>query len=95
MREEVVTESGYSIDLVVEDDGALVGIEVDGPSHFTGRSPTASTMLKRRQLRSMGWNLLPVPYFEWDPLRNQQEECEYLLASLKATCEQTGARGAR
>ena len=87
VQEEVVTESGYSIDLVVEYDGTRVGVEVDGPSHFICRSPTASTLLKRRQLRSVGWSLLSVPYFEWSPLRSKHDKCEYLQASLKATLD--------
>ena len=41
-------------------------IEVDGPSHFCGRTPTVATALKRRQLRAAGSALLPVPYWEWD-----------------------------
>jgi len=41
-----------------------VAIEVDGPPHFCGRTPTGATALKRRQLRAAGWALLPVPYWE-------------------------------
>jgi hypothetical protein len=48
--------------------GREVAIEVDGPSHFCGRTPTGATALKRRQLRAAGWALLPVPYWEWDAL---------------------------
>ena len=45
----------------------LVGIEVDGPTHFLHRStrPSGSTILKRRQLQRAGWRLVAVPYFEW------------------------------
>jgi hypothetical protein len=61
--------SGYSIDaLVTLNDGARVAVEVDGPSHFIGRShqPTGATLLKHRQLRYFGWRLESVPYWEWD-----------------------------
>jgi very-short-patch-repair endonuclease len=37
-QEEVLTEEGYSLDFVVEWRGRQVAIEVDGPSHFVGRS---------------------------------------------------------
>ena len=61
--------SGYSIDaLVTLNDGARVAVEVDGPSHFIGRShqPTGATLLKHRQLCYFGWRLESVPYWEWD-----------------------------
>ena len=48
--------------------GREVAVEVDGPSHFFGRTPTGATALKRRQLRAAGWALLPVPYWEWNAL---------------------------
>eukprot|EP00577_Skeletonema_sp_RCC1716_P001169 CAMPEP_0113417726 /NCGR_PEP_ID=MMETSP0013_2-20120614/25807_1 /TAXON_ID=2843 ORGANISM="Skeletonema costatum, Strain 1716" /NCGR_SAMPLE_ID=MMETSP0013_2 /ASSEMBLY_ACC=CAM_ASM_000158 /LENGTH=552 /DNA_ID=CAMNT_0000304875 /DNA_START=663 /DNA_END=2317 /DNA_ORIENTATION=- /assembly_acc=CAM_ASM_000158 len=54
-KEEVLMGSGYRIDAVVEVNGKTIGIEVDGPSHFIGRSksPTGSTILKRRQVPSI------------------------------------------
>jgi hypothetical protein len=61
--------SGYSIDAVVTlKDGREVAVEVDGPSHFLGRShrPTGSTLLKHRQIRYFEWRLLSVPYWEWE-----------------------------
>ena len=60
--------SGYSIDaLVTLNNGEQIAVEVDGPSHFLGRShqPTGSTLLKHRQLRYFGWRLESVPYWEW------------------------------
>ena len=59
--------SGYSIDaLVTLKNGKQIAVEVDGPSHFLGGSqqPTGATLLKHRQLRHFGWQLLSVPY--WD-----------------------------
>ena len=66
-HEVELPESGYQIDLVVTYDGLKVAVEVDGPSHFLGDSeqPNGATLLKRRQLRHLGWTLLPVPYFEF------------------------------
>ena len=53
-QEEVLMDTGYRIDAIVEVNGKIVGVEVDGPSHFIGegRSPTGSTILKRRQVCS-------------------------------------------
>ena len=64
--------------------GREVAIEVDGPSHFCGRVPTGATALKRRQLRAVGWALLPVPYWEWDALdRNAAAKQEYIRSALQ------------
>ena len=56
------------------DDGTQVAVEVDGPSHFVGRSqqPTGATLLKQRQLRHFGWRLASVPYWGWDHHQRQQ-----------------------
>ena len=82
-REEVRTEQGYSLDAVVLYGGREVAIEIDGPSHFCGRTPTGATALKRRQLRAVGWVLLPVPYWEWDGLSSNSARQEYLRAALR------------
>ena len=67
-REEERTPQGYSLDVVVSYGGREVAVEVDGPSHFMGRTPNGATALKRRQLRAAGWTLLSVPYWEWNAL---------------------------
>ena len=95
-REEVRTAQGYSLDAVVGIDGCDVAVEVDGPSHFVGRSrtPTGATALKRRQLRAAGWRLLPIPYWEWDALsRDPAGQREYLTSGLKAAAAVTSFVG--
>ena len=84
-REEVCTPQGYSLDAVVLHCGREVAIEVDGPSHFLGRTPTGATALKRRQLQAAGWALLTVPYWEWDALGSKGAKQEYLRAALQGT----------
>jgi hypothetical protein len=95
-REEVRTAQGYSLDAVVGIDGCDVAVEVDGPSHFVGRSrtPTGATALKRRQLRAAGWRLLPIPYWEWNALsRDPAGQREYLTSGLKAAAAVTSFVG--
>ena len=58
-------------------------MEVDGPSHFLGRTPTGATALKRRQLRAAGWALVPVPYWEWGALGSKASKQEYLQRALE------------
>ena len=67
-KNEVVLHEGYSLDFVVKWNKYLVGVEVDGPSHFVGREPTGATLLKRRQLRHLGIRLVSVPHWEWERL---------------------------
>ena len=81
-----------SLDVVLSYGGVDVAVEVDGPSHFVGRSrrPTGATQLKRRLLKHSGCRLLSVPYWDWDALRvegdPEGERCvqrEYLEARLE------------
>ncbi len=85
-KEEALMDSGYRMDAIVEVNGKKVGIEVDGPSHFIGRSKKAltKTILKRRQIQSIdGIELVSVPYWEWDDLnRDELNEQEYLRMLL-------------
>ena len=93
LREEVRTPQGYSLDGVVSRGGREVAVEVDGPSHFVGRTPTptGATALKRRQLRAAGWALLPVPYWEWDALGSEVAKQEYLQPALEGLGQEAAA----
>jgi nicotinamide riboside kinase len=88
-QEEVRTEAGYSLDYVVEWRGRQVAIEVDGPSHFLGRKPTGTTMLKRQQLRHLGWRLVSIPYWGWNEL------AEAPITQNKAKIRKSGTPGPR
>ena len=59
-------------------------MEVDGPSHFLedGRTPSGSTLLKRRQLGQLGFTVVPVPFWEWNSLRNATAKRRYLEDKL-------------
>ena len=60
--------SGYSIDVLVRRRSAAGNtewaVEVDGPTHFLrdGRTPSWSTLLKRKQLGKLGYSVVPVPF---------------------------------
>ena len=85
-KEEVLLGSGYRIDAVVEVNGKTIGVEADGPYHFIGKSksPTGSTILKRRQVPSIdGIELVSVPYWDWDMLgQNEAKKQQYLKTLL-------------
>jgi len=84
-QEEVLLKSGYRIDAVVEVNGKQIAVEVDGPSHFIGRSRelTGSTILKHRQVATLdGMTVVSVPYWEWDELKKDSKKKEKYLHSL-------------
>ena len=82
--EEVLLGSGYRIDALVKlSDGRKVVVEVDGPSHFIQRRHTGSTILKHRQVVSLDHiEVVSVPYWEWDELRNSEMKQLYLLKKI-------------
>jgi hypothetical protein len=81
--------SGYSIDILVRRRSAAGSsewaVEVDGPFHFLGdgRTPSGSTLLKRKQLRQLGYKVVPVPFWEWDAARGDVAKRLYLADKFK------------
>ena len=84
LEEEVLLGSGYRIDALVKvGDGRRVAVEVDGPTHFIQRLPTGSTTLKRRQVKELdGIEVVSVPYWEWNELKNSVMKQHYLRKKL-------------
>ena len=82
------TRSGYSIDLLLRRRSAAGNtdwaVEVDGPTHFLGdgRTPSGSTLLKRRQLEQLGYTVAPVPFWEWNALGDEEAKRRYLEDKL-------------
>ena len=84
-QEEVLMESGYRVDAVVEVNREQIAVEIDGPSHFIGRSRelTGSTILKHRQVASVdGMQVVSVPYWEWDKLNKDGDKKQHYLQDL-------------
>jgi len=83
-EEEVLTKGGYRLDALVEVSGKKIGVEVDGPSHFLGKVPTCSTILKHRQVANLdGIPVVSVPYWEWNKLgKNRVKKQQYLRSLL-------------
>jgi hypothetical protein len=81
--------SGYTIDVLVRRRSAAGStewaVEVDGPFHFLGdgRTPSGSTLLKRRQLEQLGYTLVPLPFWEWDALNGVEAKRRYLEDKLR------------
>jgi len=86
LEEEALTSSGYRLDVLVNIDGKQIGIEMDGPTHFIGKEPTGSTILKHRQVvNSDGMHLVSIPYWEWNELKRSNDKERYLRDRLN-TC---------
>ena len=85
LQEEMLMPSGYRLDAYVMVNGVNIGVEVDGPSHFTGYSPNGHTILKRRQVTKVdGAVIVSVPYWEWEALANIRPKMqEYLSHKLQ------------
>ena len=67
--EMILSSSGYRLDACIMIHGEVVGIEVDGPYHFTGCVPNGHTILKRRQVPAVdNMKIISVPYWEWEAL---------------------------
>ena len=82
---EHVTAEGLSLDMAQPD--AKRGVGVDGPTlYLKGREPVqvnGSTQFKSRLLRRCGWDVVHVPFFEWDALDGMAESQDaYLRAKL-------------
>ena len=62
-----------------------VAVEAEGPSRFTAtepRRPLGSTLLRRRLLRLAGWEVVSVPFFEWERLCGDKAKAAYLQKRL-------------
>ena len=74
--------SGMIVDIVIA--SARIVIEVNGPWHygFKSRRVLGPTLFKERMLRKLGWQLVPIAYFEWKALTDAQARQGYLRDRL-------------
>ncbi|EJK59823.1 hypothetical protein THAOC_19906 [Thalassiosira oceanica] len=84
LDEEVLLGSGYRIDALVKvGNGGRVAVEVDGPSHFIQRWPVGSTTLKHRQVARLDCiEVVSVPYWVWNEMKNSVTKQHYLREKL-------------
>jgi hypothetical protein len=66
----------FSIDLAITD--RRIALEFDGPSHFTANTlePLGHTRLRDRLLSAMGWQVVSIPFFDWDRLHHRPEQMD-------------------
>ncbi|MEL6341468.1 MAG: RAP domain-containing protein, partial [Myxococcota bacterium] len=86
------TVEGFSLDLA--DPDAKRAIEVDGPFHYLQDATTGeyvvngATRFKSRLLRRLGWDVMHVPFFEWDALQGGEAQDTYLRSKLASSFRQ-------
>ena len=67
-------------------------IEVDSPYHYSkSQTPLGSTVLRDRLLRGLGYDLVTIPYYEWDDLHTFEDQVVYLQRRLSAFLESDAA----
>ena len=64
--QEVRIPEGYTIDMLVSYESLSVAIVMAQRISWRVRKTKGATLLKRRQLHSLGYTLLPVPYYEFE-----------------------------
>mmetsp|Transcript_17252 Transcript_17252/g.19826 ORF Transcript_17252/g.19826 Transcript_17252/m.19826 type:complete len:252 (-) Transcript_17252:438-1193(-) len=92
VKEEALLETGYTVDLLVSMHDKKIAVEVNGPSHYFGRSrtKTGSTLLKYRQISALdGLTIVSVPYWEWDKIsaKGKNERKKHEIIYLKNLLE--------
>jgi hypothetical protein len=66
--------------------GVKVALEVEGPHHYVqpDNTLTGPTQSRNRALAARGYAVISIPHWEWDRLRNPQQQQEYLLEKLSS-----------
>eukprot|EP00986_Skeletonema_menzelii_P021150 scaffold33403_cov148-Skeletonema_menzelii.AAC.3 len=84
--EEVQTNSGYFLDATFINNGKVIGLEIDGPSHFIGKKKKGNTILKKRQVANIDHiPIISVPYWEWNDLVSVEDKERYILSKIGQT----------
>lgn len=80
-KNELIVEHPIDSTVVVDIACAAskIAIGIDGPSHFDQNDyPLGHTILKRRLIKKLGWNVVSIPYYEWGHLQTNEQKIAYL-----------------
>lgn len=97
VMEQLTDDGDASIDIgAVTASGARLAIEVDGPSHFLqpGNRLDGPTQARNRMLGALGYTVVSLPHFEWEPLQTKKQKQQYLLGKIRAAEQAAAAAGA-
>ena len=59
-------------------------LQVNGPCHYEGGDLNPSTQFNNYLLKKEGWELVTIPYFEWNTLKTPSEKDTYIKEKLKS-----------
>ena len=88
---ELRLDEGYTIDLALEGrrGRGKIAVLVAGPSQFDAlaaddgtHQPAPAVRLGWRQLRALGWTVVPLPFWEWDRLADSTARRDYVERRL-------------
>lgn len=85
----LLKDDALCVDIAADFEGCPVAIMCTGPKGYTRTlpyRPTGATAMKLRQLVAMGWLVVEVPFFEWNPLGGESEQLPFLLSKMLASC---------
>eukprot|EP00747_Dinoflagellata_sp_TGD_P132279 gnl/TRDRNA2_/TRDRNA2_175066_c18_seq1.p1 gnl/TRDRNA2_/TRDRNA2_175066_c18~~gnl/TRDRNA2_/TRDRNA2_175066_c18_seq1.p1 ORF type:complete len:273 (-),score=29.59 gnl/TRDRNA2_/TRDRNA2_175066_c18_seq1:36-854(-) len=95
VEENVAITEGYNIDILAQWEGTQIAIELAGPKHklteATSTEPHRRFLLdgveqlKSRQLRSLGWQVVVVPCWEWDEVKASHARRHQYLSKILRT----------
>ena len=73
----------YSLDIALP--AFKLAIEVDGPVHYTYNTNRhlGTSVLKRRLLKCLSWDVITIPYYEWRTLAGEDKKIDYLRMKFK------------
>ncbi|KAL6760844.1 hypothetical protein V8C86DRAFT_2546237 [Haematococcus lacustris] len=101
INEQMTSDGLFSVDIVIEslppelmeslglEPGtslpSMLGIEVDGPSHFTANlgTPLGVTLARRRCLAARGWRLASVHHGDWGLARSAPQRVALIKGLLQ------------
>jgi hypothetical protein len=80
-HENEIFINGISCDIYLDDDYV---IEINGPTHYAycSKYEMGRTIFKTSLLKTMGKNVITIPYWEWYELKDEQEKTSYLNMKL-------------
>merc|ERR1712151_589212 len=83
VHDKKVAKDGISFDALLGWQNEWIALEVHNLRKILcpdpGRATNAATILKRRQIRALGWRPMVVPYWEWDAVKDSEPATQKYL----------------
>ncbi len=80
--------AGYAIDITIP--SMRLAVEADGPTHMARNDPRrmlGATVMKRRHLRLLGWQVVNISFKQWAQLQSQSAKAAFLQKAIDAAVQ--------